>query len=163
MKLEQRNDFSIIYMDINHFKQYNSKYGYEQGDNVLKLFAGILRSAVTSYGNITDFISHLGADKFVVLSTKDKSEEIARNLVSLFNDLVKKSYDEETLSQGYFLTKNKDGKDEKSNLMTLAIGVSNIDSTIFRHTSQVLDYVTEILLAAKKQCLKTNQNAMAVG
>jgi len=163
LKLELNNDFSIIYADINNFKSYNSKYGYEQGDNVLKLFAGILRSVVTSYGNLTDFVSHIGEDKFVILSTKDKAEEIGRNLVNLFNELVKKSYDKETLNQGYFLIKNKEGKDEKVALMTLAIGVSNIDTTIFKHTSQVLDYVTEIWLAAKKQCLETNQNAMAVG
>jgi diguanylate cyclase (GGDEF)-like protein len=163
LKIEQNNNFSIIHMDFNHFKGYNSKYGYEQGDNVLKLFAGVLRSIVTSYGNINDFISHLGGDKFVILSTKDKSEEIARNLVSLFNDLMKRVYDEETLSQGYFVLKDKEGKEEKVPLMTLAIGVSHIDPTIFKHSSQVLDYVTEVWLAAKNQCLKTNQNAMAVG
>ncbi len=162
IKIDKKSNFSIIYMDINNFKQYNARYGYESGDKVLKLLAGTLRSLVTSYGNTNDFISHIGADNFVILSTKEQAEEIGKNLINLFNELVKKSYDQETLNKGYFVVNNKDGSEEKVGLMTLSIGIAHIDTRIFQHQTQVLDYIKEVWLAAKKQSNINNQNALAV-
>ncbi len=44
-RLEEGNTFSVIYMDIDHFKAYNDKYGFEKGDNVIRLAATIIRAA----------------------------------------------------------------------------------------------------------------------
>lgn len=160
--LEQKKLFSIIYLDINNFKEYNTKYGYNSGDKVLKLVAGMLRSTITAYGNNNDFISHLGADNFVIITTQDKAEDVAKELISLFDDLLSRSYDEETLKNGFFMLDTPDGEKQKVGIMKLVVGVANINPTQFSHQTQVMDYVKEVWLAAKEQAQKTNQNALAV-
>ncbi len=39
----------LIYLDLDNFKFYNDTFGYKISDNVLKPFANILKSKITSY------------------------------------------------------------------------------------------------------------------
>lgn len=54
---------SIIYLDIDHFKIYNDKNGHQKGDELLKLFSGILKSAVRT----SDFCARLGGEEFCIV------------------------------------------------------------------------------------------------
>ena len=53
-----KEKFYTIYIDICNFKPFNLKYGFEQGDSVIKLFAGILRSVIKSCGSNKDSLYH---------------------------------------------------------------------------------------------------------
>ncbi len=54
---------SLIFLDIDHFKQINDTYGHEAGDLILKMIAERIRQCV----RITDSVARLGGDEFVVL------------------------------------------------------------------------------------------------
>lgn len=56
---------SWIMADIDHFKKVNDTYGHAMGDEVLKLFAGLLQAATRS----GDIIARVGGEEFVVLLT----------------------------------------------------------------------------------------------
>ncbi|HMD96107.1 MAG TPA: GGDEF domain-containing protein [Terriglobia bacterium] len=55
--------FCLVMLDLNGFKQVNDTYGHLAGDDLLKQFAGELRSAARS----TDVVGRWGGDEFIVL------------------------------------------------------------------------------------------------
>jgi diguanylate cyclase (GGDEF)-like protein len=70
----QGDPFSIIYIDLNGFKQVNDMYGHLAGDDLLKQFAGELRAAFRT----TDVVGRWGGDEFVVLIEGDFHEAATR-------------------------------------------------------------------------------------
>ncbi|MBN3763209.1 sensor domain-containing diguanylate cyclase [Burkholderia sp. Ac-20365] len=61
---------SLLFFDLNGFKQINDVYGHAEGDRALIAFATVLRTALRD----SDVIGRLGGDEFVVLLT-DSNEE----------------------------------------------------------------------------------------
>ncbi|MDD5687919.1 MAG: sensor domain-containing diguanylate cyclase [Elusimicrobia bacterium] len=55
--------FSILMMDIDHFKKVNDTYGHQAGDLVLKTVTGILKNSIYE----TDFAARYGGEEFVVI------------------------------------------------------------------------------------------------
>src|SRR3989339_367117 len=55
--------FSILMMDIDHFKRVNDTYGHQAGDTVLKTIAGILKNSIYE----TDFAARYGGEELVTI------------------------------------------------------------------------------------------------
>ncbi len=57
--------FSLLMMDIDHFKKYNDTYGHQAGDSVLKTVAGILKDNIRE----VDFAARYGGEEFSIILT----------------------------------------------------------------------------------------------
>lgn len=55
--------FSVMMMDLDHFKAINDRYGHAAGDQVLKHFAELLRSLLRK----SDIIGRIGGEEFAVI------------------------------------------------------------------------------------------------
>lgn len=66
------NDYGLIYMDLNGFKEVNDSFGHDCGDKVLIEVASRLKSLTKA----SDIVARLGGDEFVMLVNSDKKEEI---------------------------------------------------------------------------------------
>jgi len=77
-----KGHFSVLVMDIDHFKAYNDKYGHLDGDEVLKYFASTLRLSLPAEDEI---IIRFGGDEFVVIFPGKTSAESA----AVTNDMRK--------------------------------------------------------------------------
>jgi len=64
-------NFSIIMIDIDHFKCFNDMYGHLTGDEVLRKLASVLRSSVRK----GDVISRYGGEEFIILLPETEKEE----------------------------------------------------------------------------------------
>jgi len=155
--ISAKKNFYVINLDICNFKPYNLRYGYEQGDRLLKLFAGMLRSVVKSCGNDKDTLYHIEAGNFSIISFATKVEPIVENIISLFDTLSIQIYDEETIKNGYFVYKLKD-VEIKSQLLKLAIAVVSVQEGKYTHHAEVLTFAKELLSFAKQQVKQTNEN-----
>ena len=55
--------FSLIMLDIDHFKRLNDDYGHHVGDTVLQQFAESVKSNLRSY----DLFARIGGEEFIIL------------------------------------------------------------------------------------------------
>jgi len=75
---------SIVMIDIDHFKQYNDRYGHQQGDDALRNVADIIQKATRRPG---DLAARYGGEEFVLVLT-DTDQQGAVSLVeSIRSDL----------------------------------------------------------------------------
>ncbi|MFZ4572762.1 MAG: GGDEF domain-containing protein [Phycisphaerales bacterium] len=59
----QRQQLSVMVIDIDNFKQYNDQHGHEAGDKILCEIVGLLTSVIRP----SDRVCRLGGDEFVVV------------------------------------------------------------------------------------------------
>jgi CheY-like chemotaxis protein len=50
--------FAVCYADLDHFKEFNDRYGYNEGDRVIRILARILRDVVKGHSP-EGFIGHI--------------------------------------------------------------------------------------------------------
>ncbi|NML29573.1 GGDEF domain-containing protein [Paraburkholderia antibiotica] len=75
---------SLLFFDLNDFKQINDTLGHAEGDRALQSFAEVLRTALRE----SDVIGRLGGDEFVVLLTGASSletHEVTQRLAHLLD------------------------------------------------------------------------------
>ncbi len=67
------NEFSMIIIDIDHFKKFNDTYGHQAGDAVLRQVAQTLKTNTRA----TDIVCRYGGEEMsIILSNTDKDEAI---------------------------------------------------------------------------------------
>ncbi|HIP30039.1 MAG TPA: GGDEF domain-containing protein [Sulfurospirillum arcachonense] len=77
--------FSVILIDIDHFKKVNDTYGHPVGDEVLKDFASILKKSA----RITDVVGRWGGEEFMIIASETDSVGATK-----FATTIKKSINE---------------------------------------------------------------------
>ena len=68
------SDFAIISIDLNGLKKVNDAYGHQQGDELIKSFAGVLHRAFAGYGTSI----RMGGDEFVVIVRQEHLNDIEK-------------------------------------------------------------------------------------
>lgn len=76
------NEFALLYVDLDHFKEVNDTWGHAAGDELLIESARRLKQAVRD----SDTVARLGGDEFAVilpqLHGRDEAEDVARRIVA---------------------------------------------------------------------------------
>lgn len=148
-RLETTAPFAVIYIDLDNFKAFNDKYGFERGDNIIKLVAYLLRSSVLDAAYTGDFLGHIGGDDFIVVTSPEKIQQFAEKVMSEFDSLIPEQYDEEVRKSGYLWGINRSGQEMKFPLMTVSLGAVIVSPGKFRHYSQVVEKSKQLLEKAK--------------
>jgi diguanylate cyclase (GGDEF)-like protein len=73
--LLRKKPFSVLVIDVDHFKLFNDKYGHLTGDEVLKYFSSSMRLDLEDEENS---IFRFGGDEFVVVFPLKNASEAAR-------------------------------------------------------------------------------------
>ena len=85
---------TLLFFDLNDFKQINDLYGHAEGDSALKTFADVLRIAFRE----SDVVGRLGGDEFVALLTGSSHIETTAIMARLKEILEERNA---TLHRGY--------------------------------------------------------------
>ena len=78
--------FSVIMIDLDHFKKVNDTYGHHKGDEVLKAFSQVAREQKRE----TDYVFRYGGEEFVVIVSGNEQEayKLVERMHDAFNLLV---------------------------------------------------------------------------
>jgi len=102
--------FCLIYLDLDNFKAYNDRFGFENGDRVLLFTARLLLKVVQKYGDEKDFLGHVGGDDFVLITAPPGADEICRRTVRYFDRLIPSFYPPEDRKNGRIPGIGRDGR-----------------------------------------------------
>jgi GGDEF domain-containing protein len=148
-RIRREEIFAVCYADLDHFKEFNDRYGYNEGDGVIKLLSRILRDIVKGYCP-EGFIGHIGGDDFIFNVPFDGMRIVCEEIIEIFDELIPYQYTEEDRRAGYFLGRDRRGNIVWVPLMTLSIGVVTNQQRTFAHTARVSELATEMKSFAKK-------------
>jgi GGDEF domain-containing protein len=141
--------FAVCYADLDHFKEFNDRYGYNHGDSVIGMLSRILRDVVRGYAP-TGFVGHIGGDDFIFNVPLETMEACCEEVLAIFDELIPYQYTEEDREKGFFVARDRRGMIHEIPLMTLSIGVVTNRIRSFSHTARVSELATEMKAYAKK-------------
>jgi diguanylate cyclase (GGDEF)-like protein len=147
---------AVCYIDINHFKPYNDVYGFSHGDEVLRMLARLMCNAVKESGG--GFSGHIGGDDFVFIVPLVRAESVCKTIIGNFNAIAADLFEEQEKSNGYYISTNRQGKEEKFPLLSIAIGVVPTDAAKLNHYGKVAEVAAEL----KKYAKKTSESCYVV-
>lgn len=149
-RLESKSLFAVCYIDLDKFKAYNDKYGFEHGDEVIRETARILIRAVQEVGNPEDFIGHIGGDDFVIVTTLSSADNICKKIIDDFEKTVALFYNEEDRKNSYIIVRDRKGKEQRIPLLSVSIGVVTNEFRKIEHVAQIGEIGAELKALAKQ-------------
>lgn len=141
--------FAVCYADLDHFKEYNDRYSYTEGDRVIRILAKVLHDVVKGTCGERGFVGHIGGDDFIYIIPFADVADICGEIVAVFDLLVPYQYSDQDRTTGYFFGKDRRGHLDRVPLMTLSIGVVTNARRKFTHAAQVSHLATEMKTYAK--------------
>ena len=125
-KQQSNKDYSVAYIDMDHFKGFNDEKGVKAGDDAIQLLANVLSEHRTTYSKEELFVGHLGGDDFFLIG----DIPIILDVIKVcYIDFVNKSahfFKEEENKQKFYFGKNRDGEKLKIPLLSLSTAIIHI-------------------------------------
>jgi diguanylate cyclase (GGDEF)-like protein len=141
--------FATCYADLDHFKEFNDRYSYYEGDRVIRILARLLHDVVKGVCADDSFVGHIGGDDFIFVIPTEQVSEICGEIVHVFDLLAPLQYSEQDRRAGYFFGKDRRGQLHRVPLMSVSIGVVTNERRHFTHAAQVSALATEMKSYAK--------------
>ncbi len=138
--IDRQEPFALAYVDLDHFKSFNDKYGFSRGDEVLMMSARVIVNTIRGFPGRLSFVGHVGGDDFVFILPVDVMETACQRIVESFDGIVPHFYDQEDQDRGLILSTDRMGKMQQFPMMTISIAVLfNTDGRLkhFGEASQI--------------------------
>lgn len=78
--------FTLVYIDLDNFKQVNDRFGHDTGDLLLRTVAAKIRKAIRS----SDMLARLGGDEFGIL-LPETDQPLARKMITRLTEQLENS------------------------------------------------------------------------
>jgi GGDEF domain-containing protein len=148
-RLSSGERFAVCYADLDHFKEYNDRYSFAEGDRVIRMVGRILHDVVIGTCGEQGFIGHIGGDDFIAIVPPERVREICDEVIAVFDSLTPLQYSEQDRRAGYYFGKDRRGQLHRVPLMTISIGVVTNERRKLVHPGQVSELATEMKSYAK--------------
>ncbi len=136
LRIEAGAVFAHAFADLDNFKVYNDRYGYQRGSDVISLTGTIIREVVEEVGDPDDSVGHIGGDDYVFLTQPEKAEEMAQEIITRFDRAVPGCYSEADREAGFFYACDRFGEERRFPLLSISIAIVCSDN--FAHPSATL-------------------------
>lgn len=148
-RIAARDKFAVCYADLDHFKEFNDRYSYFRGNQVIQLLANLLHDVVKGLCGEAGFVGHIGGDDFLYVVPIGAMPRVCDEVIEVFDELVLLQYSEHDQRVGYFFGKDRRGELHKVPLMTLSIGVVTNEQRRFVHAADISELASEMKSYAK--------------
>jgi PleD family two-component response regulator len=150
-RLAAAQGFALCYLDIDNFKSFVDRYGYERGSRAIATVARMIERAVREAGRPSDFVGHIGGDDFVCLAGPDRARPICERTISLFAKRTPDLYDEEDREKGCVIAHDREGNVAQFPLMTLSAVIISCSATLGCTAGTLADLVARLKAEAKAE------------
>lgn len=149
--------FDVSYIDIDSFKPYNDRHGFEMGDRVIKKVGDILVQAVKKWDQSSiGFAGHIGGDDFIVITRPKHSIATCEYIIDQFNQARNVFHNKQECRDNFYCSVDRNGNSERFGLLSLSIGVV---STEMHRISSIAE-ISSIASDLKKRAKKINGSAI---
>ena len=148
-RLLNKEDFCVIYLDLDNFKAYNDVYGFLNGDEIIKFTAKTIMNNINSNDCEDCFVGHIGGDDFVALVSGVDCEKICQNIIIEFDAGIKKFFTRSDIEKGYIEVPNRKGVIEQFPITSISIGVVVVDKGRFKNTLEIGEVAAQVKHLAK--------------
>ena len=148
-RILNREEFSVLYLDLDNFKAYNDVYGFLKGDQIIKYTADTIVKCIHNNINDNSFVGHIGGDDFIAIIPTLKSEEICKNIIANFDSKVTDFYTDDDKERGYIEVPNRKGVVEQFPLTSISIGVVEADKDRFSNMLEIGEVGAQVKHTAK--------------
>jgi DNA-binding response OmpR family regulator len=148
-RLASSQEFAVCYFDVDRFKAYNDRYGFNAGDDVIRAVAGIGQEALATVPG--GFLGHIGGDDFVAVVPPDDAEGFCAGLLERFGPIVGASYSQADLARGSTDVVDRSGTLQTLPLIGLSVAVVVQSGRRYRHLGELSRAAAEIKTYLKQR------------
>ena len=148
-RISNKEDFSVLYLDLDNFKAYNDVYGFLKGDHIIEFTANVISDCIHQIANEHSFIGHIGGDDFIAIIEGTRAEKLCQSIMATFDKKVKDFYTDEDNEKGYIEVENRKGIVEQFPLTSISIGVVVADKGRFHNILEIGEIGAQVKHAAK--------------
>ena len=148
-RLLRKQEFAVLYFDLDNFKAYNDTYGFLGGDEIIKQTAKIITKNVNADDNNHNFVGHIGGDDFVALVANSNYETMCQNIILEFDTKILNYFSEEDQERGYLEVPNRKGIIEEFPLVSISIGVVEVSKSRFSNILEIGEVGAQVKHLAK--------------
>lgn len=148
-RISNREQFSVLYLDLDNFKAYNDVYGFLKGDQIIKFTADTIVRCVHEYIHEGAFVGHIGGDDFIAIVPILQCDEICKSIIANFDANVTKFFTDEDVEKGYIEVANRKGIIEQFPLTSISIGVVEADEGRFNNMLEIGEIGAQVKHSAK--------------
>ena len=148
-RLANKEEFSVLYLDLDNFKAYNDVYGFLKGDEIIKFTSNVILECIHRDVPEGSFVGHIGGDDFVAIIPTLKCEKICQDIIASFDSKVLQFYTPADIEKGYIEVANRKGIIEQFPLTSISIGVVVVDKNRFYNMLEIGEVGAQVKHAAK--------------
>ncbi len=148
-RISNKEEFSVLYLDLDNFKAYNDVYGFLKGDEIIKFTADTIMTSIHSLIPNNSFIGHIGGDDFIAIVPTLNCEDVCKDIIANFDANVVRFFTEDDVEKGYIEVANRKGVIEQFPLTSISIGVVEADLGRFANILEIGEVGAQVKHMAK--------------
>lgn len=148
-RISKKEEFSVLYLDLDNFKAYNDVYGFLKGDQIIEFTAQTILKCIHQLFLEDSFIGHIGGDDFIAIVPTIHVDEVCQSIIATFDKEVEKFFTDEDLERGYIEVANRKGVMEQFPLTSISIGVVIAEKGRFSNILEIGEVGAQVKHMAK--------------
>ena len=100
-RIAKKEEFSVLYIDLDNFKAYNDVYGFLKGDEIIEYTAQVILRCIHGRYLENAFVGHIGGDDFIAIVPTLSVDEICQTIIANFDHDVIKYFTEDDIDRVY--------------------------------------------------------------
>lgn len=140
------------YIDIDNFKPFNDRYGFELGDRAILMMASILKSLERDHGT---FVGHVGGDDFFVGGTGPAcgaARATLKEVSERFRHVAESLYSAKDREAGFIAGRTRDGSIRKFPLLSCTVAaVMMPEGVVPSSTTEITARMSDLKMQARSE------------
>ena len=150
-RILRKEEFAILYFDLDNFKEYNDTYGFLNGDEIIKFTGKTILKVINQHELEDAFVGHIGGDDFVAIISNVDYEKICKDIIVDFDTNIKTFFNEEDIQRGYLEVANRKGIIEQFPITAISIGVVRVHPNQYENPLEISEVGAQVKHLAKTQ------------